>query len=501
LNKDKSNLERGKLSASMLRTYWRLRLYDLLRGPALLTCIEIDGKSVRLTTEPWDEYWADTPKMFQTNVRDLRNAWKSYVDSGFQLSRAERYCSAYLGLIRLLLKQRALARCSHRRFLGKTLGFENFVLKLRDVASPFAVATASFRNPAFLSFRCRGLRKHSRNDPSLVALVVGFHRGVPGLFYHYRKQQILRRVDESLLFFPAVDRERRGDSFRGLDALTAIVASEWDSRIEQRSHLLADKVLVPLLTTALPTWATGQRRALRILDIGSGVGLFTSRVIAKIVKSGALRGRKVELSLLDILSVDPKRHFRSRALLPRLGKVEHISHDYIKWLGQDGDRSLDNFDIVFLFRILHNLSVFRIAASPPAAAVEDLSPRRYRVVRHLSSYYQAISLLFPQLADCTAQKASRSAVFHSRRLFDPLCLALPGGQSLIERLTEISSGILIEDADLSSDVLREHMRNIGCNDIKVCELSRALRLSINHIYWITKSREEVPLQGEMIWPA
>jgi len=34
----------------------------------------------------------------------------------------------------------------------------------------------------------------------------------------------------------------------------------------------------------------------------------------------------------------------------------------------------------------------------------------------------------------------------------------------------------------------------------VFDLSRALGLSINHIYWIARSENPVPLEGEKLWP-
>ncbi|MHC4504851.1 MAG: hypothetical protein ACYTFI_16225, partial [Planctomycetota bacterium] len=134
-----------------------------------------------------------------------------------------------------------------RTLVSRILGLEIFLLRSRGAPRAFAAATASWRNPIFLSFRCRGFRKNARNDPSLIPLVLGPEDGGPALFYHYRKQRILKNVDESLLFFPAVDPNVRPDSFRGLDSLTDSLVSEWDSRIEQRSRMLAGKVLVPLL--------------------------------------------------------------------------------------------------------------------------------------------------------------------------------------------------------------------------------------------------------------
>ena len=91
-------------------------------------------------------------------------------------------------------------------------------------------------------------------------------------------------------------------------------------------------------------------------------------------------------------------------------------------------------------------------------------------------------------------------IFHPQRVFNPSALLAPDGRSIIEALLEISEGILVEDGDLSRDVLLTHLHQHVREDIVVHDLSRALRLSTNHVYWITRSRERFPLRSEQIWP-
>jgi hypothetical protein len=237
-----------------------------------------------------------------------------------------------------------------------------------------------------------------------------------------------------------------------------------------------------------------------VLDIGSGVGLLTSRVIARIARSGVLAGRKIELSLLDILPVDPKRHFRSNALLPNLARVEYVSRDYLEWVNTASAGQIAGYDVVFLFRILHNMSLFRVGRVAPESAGSKLLGERYPVFPHLTDYYRGISVLFPQMADERATEAAGNAVFHPRRIFNPAALLAADGSSLIERLARVSNGVLIEDADLLPAALVGHLSQHVRSSIRVFDLSRALRLSINHIYWITGSENPAPLEGEELWP-
>ena len=189
-------------SCSMLRTYWRMRLDRLLREPKLLRAIEVDGTCLRFATRSWSKYWGYVPSRCKDSMRNLRAAWETYVRGGCDPARAAPYSSAYVEVLRTLLGQNRKPTRSCSRFLAKVLGFENFLLRARGGVRPFALATASFRNPVFLSFTHHGLRKHDRSDPGLLALAVGCWEDGAALFYHYRKQRLLKNTDDSILFSP-----------------------------------------------------------------------------------------------------------------------------------------------------------------------------------------------------------------------------------------------------------------------------------------------------------
>jgi hypothetical protein len=135
-------------SASMAKTYWRMSLYGNLLKPSLLTAVEIAGESRQFTTKTWEEYWADVPNVIQSKVCNLRKAWHDYIASGFDPSCAPAYCKAYLDLLHNAINREITGPCSSPTFLSKILAFENFVLTYRNTSTPFAAATASFRNPA-----------------------------------------------------------------------------------------------------------------------------------------------------------------------------------------------------------------------------------------------------------------------------------------------------------------------------------------------------------------
>lgn len=473
----------------------------MLREPVILAAIELGDGTVEFTSLSWDEYWGEIPRGFRAQIAILKKSWRAYINDNFAMPQSGPYCDAYLDLLQTLARRKAINSASHKFFLSRALGFENFVLKQRNDESVFAGATTSFRNPVFLSFQQRGIRKHCRNDPCLLPLIVATTQDKPILFYHYRKQRIIKNCDENLLFFPSVELAERPASFCGLDALKDNLMDEWDSRIKQRSSLLVDKVLMPLLNYSLCNEGQkDQAQNFRILDIGSGVGQFTGEVIINILRSKILGNRKIELSLLDMLSIDPEQHFSSSILLSGLAKVEYISSNYLEWLNEASVKRAVRYDVVFLFRILHNLSRFNIGMLQEDWKNSEVQSR-YPVLEYLSDYFKAISLLFPDLVNKTKQRVKCKPVFVPQRVFNPSSLVVPGGGSLIERLSEISKGIIIEDGDLSAAALEKHMGEHNLKHVSVYDLSKMLRLSVNHMYWITQSRLRSPWPGAKIWPS
>ena len=485
--------EKHIISEEMLKTFWRLQIYKILRRKMLIDKIEVHEQSLEVQTISWEEYWKDTPAVFQKKVSELHKTWTIYIDNDFNPHFANKYSDAYLCLISEVVKQHLPLTDSQRKFLVKVLGFENVILSFANVVNAFAAITTSIRNPVFLSFIKRGLRKNSRNDTRLLPLIVAANNDVPMLFYHYRKQRLLKNTDENILFFLAADLNIREKSFYGLDIVAGNLVPPWDSRIAQRSHLITDKVLLPIISHIEKK---KNRKVLRILDSGFCDGQYTSTIVGRILKSGLLTSSKIELTMLDVLMVHPNIHFSHKTLLPGLARVVYIRNDYSEWLTNYTVRQCNQYDIVFLFRILHNVSHFKIISESIETDIDGSCRSRYKTNRYLSDYYQGLSSLFPVMAEDRTDKGNK--LYYPSRVFNDSSLVIQQEHSLLERLYSISQGILIEDGDLTREILLDHLSHYSCNTLNVYDLSHHLRLSINHIYWITHD-SDIPL-GEKIWP-
>lgn len=85
------------------------------------------------------------------------------------------------------------------------------------------------------------------------------------------------------------------------------------------------------------------------------------------------------------------------------------------------------------------------------------------------------------------------------REFNSNTLVLPNGKSLIDAITRIGRVAIIEDGDLSPEILEQHRERFKLSDVVVHDLSRHLRLSTNHVYVISRKGIDAHLGGGAAW--
>jgi len=98
------------------------------------------------------------------------------------------------------------------------------------------------------------------------------------------------------------------------------------------------------------------------------------------------------------------------------------------------------------------------------------------------------------------QHSTDSPVYYPSRDFDESCLLLNERASLFDKLLSISKGVIIEDGDLTPEVLVTHFSKFPHINAHVYDLSKRLRLSVNHIFWIVRNEYSCNITGERIWP-
>ncbi|MHC4504204.1 MAG: hypothetical protein ACYTFI_12930, partial [Planctomycetota bacterium] len=103
-----------------------MQLYGLLRKPALLRTVELDGRVVRFAVQGWDEYWGEPRSQLREHIGHLKCGWQTYASSGCDVSQAEPYCRAYLDLVREAVRGWGFFGDAGRTLVSRILGLEIF---------------------------------------------------------------------------------------------------------------------------------------------------------------------------------------------------------------------------------------------------------------------------------------------------------------------------------------------------------------------------------------
>lgn len=469
------------LPAKTIMSFWRSRLNSLLRQNVLLRCIRIQGRRLSFETQSWDEYWDGAFTRVPSSIKRLQIAWNTHRLCGYSSQSGEAFGNAYMSALRDSLKGKWPVDVQKR-----LLSLENTTIHDEGIDEPLAAVTANFRNPVLLLRQPSSDIGSHHNDTRLLPLVVAGNGKRSRVFFHYRRQSLLRNTDDALLFFPRVNLSERGNSFRILQELVELLVHEWDSRIEQRATLLSNKVIAPLLPGLLKSGYP-----FRILDIGSGAGLFTSRLIKRVWRNSVAKRQMLDLTLMDQLDIDPERYFREHTLAKSISNIRYVNSDYSAGIQEFANQKFPPFDLVLFLRILHNISTFHITNYSDAAG-------RYEPAPALSDYFKAMSRAFPELLNGSADGRTGKQCWLPIRKFNENALVLPDGQSLINAITRIGKVIVIEDGDLKPEILTKHIELYCPDSIVVRDLSRRLRLSTNHVYILARKGMDAKLEGDVV---
>jgi len=247
------------------------------------------------------------------------------------------------------------------------------------------------------------------------------------------------------------------------------------------------KKLSSLLLRNFPEFKEKSSNLLKILDVGSGVGIVLSNVV-RYLASGMDNPPKIQARLLDRIAMNPKVQFDSYGLKRHISSIEYVKDDFKTWFDQFTEPYSKQYHITFIYRLLHTMSNFCIVPEE-ATAGED---GHVEVSRYFESQYL--------LADehGSNQQNNGNMAYKPKRLFNFNSLETASGKSIIEKCVRMSTWTIIEDLDFDPQSLVTHLKKHDLyKDIYVFDLSGALKLRTNYIYCICSSKSHglCPLCG------
>ena len=273
---------------SVPRVRGRGLLLLILEKETILTGIKVfDSGLFTVETKDWSSYWQPLHKLghkkVEENLDALHSAWHDYLHSGFNSLLRQEFCLRYFSLLDVLLYSESDVTQSWLHALHTASGFECFrIASATAYGEILGAGTCTIRNPCYLLAKLR--MPDALDDPQFLPVITVAGTEKPELFYHYRQYTLSPDSPISLIFYPAVSKEKRSTSFGLINSLAGGVSYGIDPRTRERAKRLCQKIIRPIveadqLTDSGTIW-------LEFVDVGAGSGGLTSAICRQIHDMG-----------------------------------------------------------------------------------------------------------------------------------------------------------------------------------------------------------------------
>jgi hypothetical protein len=85
-------------------------------------------------------------------------------------------------------------------------------------------------------------------------------------------------------------------------------------------------------------------------------------------------------------------------------------------------------------------------------------------------------------------------------MLDQECLIAADGSSVLERLAQQCSYVIVEDQDMRPEDVLRHVRGFTLYDLAVLDMTEAMGLVSNYSYLMWQTTKPAPaVEGERIW--
>lgn len=459
----------------------------------IVTTIEIDWHGrTEIKKQSWESYWDIRDNLPEYDSFLLFEKSRNlYFDSGFKLEHISEYCYRYFILLSKWLNHRSNSYL--QELLVKLLSLENFAIRWYGDKSGIAAGTTSHRNPAYLLARIG--KKTFNDDPKYLPIIMLKSFRDNKLFYHYRQYRISCEPDFSIFVYPAASLDDRSESFTLIESFVSGFSRKADPRSKQRAELLADSAIYPFLKSLLKD--DNQERSINIVDLGGGSGIMLRHIWEHVINKNntARENWYLDGSIVGLRVQNPARHFSKGSIRANMSYLDYRQMDYIDWI--NGQSEIPKFDVILMCRLLNNLSAFDIRTTDnegqlwyisgqhnypeviinkqydPTICLNQKEPHHENLINtngktRLSAYhvaYRTASLTdyYKAISACMGMDVADDTYYYPVREFNRQSLLNSEGQSIIGKLSKITGLTIIEDVDLTTNCLAEHIREHKLN--------------------------------------
>ncbi|MBM4039788.1 MAG: hypothetical protein FJ290_14870 [Planctomycetes bacterium] len=506
-----------------------------------------DGRFI-VEAQGWGDYWEPVLALGHAEVmarlERLHDIWGRYIRDGLAPSLRREYCFRYFALLDSTLADNLAKPASPpvRSALQRVLGFECLGIAAAGYAQgPVAAATTSLRNPCYLLTKLK--TPDALDDCQFLPLIPAGDGQSPGLFYQYRQHRLCVDSENSILLYLSADQGARGESFRVINALEQQIGLGTDPRGDERALRIAERVVIPYLThgSELQGPRSDAMVDIELVDVGSGSGILSARLCQQVRRSLANRGTasRFRVWMVDLTLSDPSRFFGGRQLRSSIDCVAVVGSDYRRWLAaRERLPRASGARIGLVSRFFNNLSDFSVGTAPAEELADSVGWRgiepewgdclptrclgpdgrgpealdvsnarvwldagRTFAQASLSRYFEGLFRLTASGNDSSWRRHDSDAEFFALRSLRPECLLTGDGDSVLERLLDDCSLVVLQDADMRPQDLLAHRQRIRSPEVVAVDMTRSLGLKGHFSYALLRVTDPglESLKGERLW--
>jgi len=463
-----------------LQRYNHTILRKHIFSPRILCSLNILPNGViELHDMEWQDYWGEN--CLQSLLGKLFLSWHEWISTRFDQSKLNRYVYDYFRLLETALVAYQVGQIDYC-FLEKIVAFETFCVTT-PVSNSNVSSLFSMRNPNYLLHKIPN--RIACDDPKYLPVIC--RRDQLGssarLYFHYRRIPIKCSQGTQLFVYPAVPSSvRECSGFDVIDLLFRVLTKKNDPWIKTRCASLAKSVFNDLIISL-------NKPKINLLDLGCGSAKLSMQLCTQ---AHHCTQSSFDVSLIDSI---PSRFSIAHSFYRNSQSFEAIRYrrnNLFEWLS-DMHHCQVTFDITLMLRVFDTLCQYQAESISFENVRHSLQLQDYSAVLHSPTSQQILNspdkivhslhriqtqfgmaFFQPALQDyfkavflCCNKNSIQSdkEMILPVRSFSEKLLVMEDGISIIERIMEKSKYLVIEDSDVTLELLRYHAEKRRLNHL------------------------------------
>jgi len=428
---------------------------------------------IKLDDLEWQDYWDGCP--LQSLLDKLFVSWHGWISSWFDRVKLNCYVYDYFCLLEAGLVAYQSGEID-LRFLNKIVAFETFLVCTQNDQN-HAASLFSTRNPNYLLHKIPS--PNATDNPKYLPIICQSEQlgQTSRMYYHYRRIPVKHSRATQLFVYPPVAlADQECSSFSVIDLLFRVLTNYNDPWIKWRCTILAKSVFNDLIVSL-------NKPKINLLDLGCGSGKISMQLCAQAHNTTK---SSFDLSLVDTI---PSRFSIARLFYKNYRAFEAIRYRRNDLLGWVSNMRNDpaTYDIALMLRVYDTLCRYQAGSIPLEHILSLLKLPDDNTVLHTpisqqildspdkivhslhkirtqcgSAYFQpALQDFFKSLffcCDINYNNNTNKEIVFPVRSFSEDSLVMQDGTSMIKQIMDKSQYLIIEDSDVSLELLCSHAK-------------------------------------------